>query len=81
MPADAGIDAELVAALKAWRLSQAREQGVPPYVVFHDRTLLEMAACRPHDLAALAEVGGVGQAKLERYGAAVLALLASAATP
>jgi ATP-dependent DNA helicase RecQ len=76
MPADAGIDAELVAALKAWRLSQAREQGVPPYVVFHDRTLLELASRRPASLAALAEVGGIGAAKLERYGEALLTLLA-----
>ena len=79
--AEGQVDGVLLLSLKEWRRQQAREQGVPPYVVFHDRTLLEMAACRPHDLAALAEVGGVGQAKLERYGAAVLALLASAATP
>jgi ATP-dependent DNA helicase RecQ len=62
-------------ALRSWRLEQAREQGVPPYVVFHDRTLLEIAARRPSDLAALSQVGGVGAAKLERYGQAVLQLL------
>jgi ATP-dependent DNA helicase RecQ len=70
-----GVDLELVAALKAWRLQQAREQGVPPYVVFHDRTLVEIAARRPPDLQGLAQVSGVGAAKLERYGAAVLAVL------
>ena len=69
---------ERLAALKAWRLQQAREQGVPPYVVFHDRTLIEIAARRPTALAELGGVSGVGAAKLERYGAAVLAVIAGA---
>ena len=73
-----GVDTSLLAALKAWRLQQARDQAVPPYVVFHDRTLLEIAARRPTDLGALSQVGGVGVAKLERYGEAVLAVLRSA---
>jgi ATP-dependent DNA helicase RecQ len=63
-------------ALKRWRLEQARRQGVPPYVVFHDRTLIEIATLRPTTLDDLAGVSGVGQAKLERYGADLLALLA-----
>jgi ATP-dependent DNA helicase RecQ len=62
-------------ALRSWRLQQAREQGVPPYVVFHDRTLIEIAAREPLSLEALASVAGVGQAKLDRYGEAVLAVL------
>ncbi|MFN9637786.1 MAG: HRDC domain-containing protein, partial [Synechococcaceae cyanobacterium] len=69
---------ERLAALKAWRLQLAREQGVPPYVVFHDRTLIEIAARRPTALAELGGVSGVGAAKLERYGAAVLAVIAGA---
>jgi ATP-dependent DNA helicase RecQ len=73
------VDASLLAALKAWRLQQAREQAVPPYVVFHDRTLLEIAARLPADLEALSQVSGVGAAKLERYGQAVLQVLQSAA--
>lgn len=73
--AAAELDPDLVASLKGWRLAQAREQGVPPYVVFHDRTLLELASRRPASLAELAEVGGIGAAKLERYGDALLALL------
>jgi ATP-dependent DNA helicase RecQ len=68
-------DLPLLSALKAWRLAQAREQGVPPYVVFHDRTLQELAALRPANLHALAEVGGIGAAKLERYGHSLLAVL------
>ena len=74
---DLAVDQPLLTALKAWRLAQAREQGVPPYVVFHDRTLLELAAQRPATLMALAEVGGIGAAKLERYGQALLEVLAA----
>jgi ATP-dependent DNA helicase RecQ len=73
------VDASLLAALKAWRLQQARDQAVPPYVVFHDRTLLEIAARLPADLDALSQVSGVGAAKLERYGQAVLQVLQGAA--
>jgi ATP-dependent DNA helicase RecQ len=47
-------------------------------VVFHDRTLIEIARRQPQELAALAQVSGVGTAKLERYGQAVLAVVASA---
>jgi ATP-dependent DNA helicase RecQ len=68
-------DPELVTALKAWRTEQARQQAVPPYVVFHDRTLLELAARRPANLAELAGVAGIGAAKLDRYGEALLAVL------
>ena len=74
-------DPQLAAALKSWRTDQARQQGVPPYVVFHDRTLLELAARRPSSLAELGSVGGIGAAKLERYGTALLELLASSASP
>ncbi len=73
--AEAEAEAELVAALKTWRREQAREQGVPPYVVFHDRTLVELAARRPAHLSDLAQVSGIGSAKLERYGEAVLAVI------
>ena len=72
-------DPDLVARLKAWRTEQARSQGVPPYVVFHDRTLLELASRRPTRRAELSEVGGIGTAKLERYGDGLLEVLAGAA--
>ena len=72
------VDGALLTALKSWRREQAREQGVPPYVVFHDRTLVEIARRRPGDSAALGQVSGVGAAKLERYGEAVLAVVAAA---
>ena len=66
-------------ALRAWRREEAARQSVPPYVIFADRTLAELARDRPTTPAALLRVNGVGQAKLERYGAAVLAVLGAAA--
>jgi ATP-dependent DNA helicase RecQ len=65
-------------ALRAARRELAATAGVPPYVVFHDSTLREIAADRPATLAELARIGGVGEAKLARYGAAMLAALAGA---
>jgi ATP-dependent DNA helicase RecQ len=72
---DLTVDEELLAALRTWRREQARAQGVPPYVVFHDRTLVELAVRQPCDLRGLGAIGGIGAAKLERYGAALLAVL------
>ena len=67
----------LFEALRAARRTIAAEAGVPPYVVFHDSTLREIAAARPRSLAELAQVNGVGQAKLARYGDAMLAAVES----
>ena len=80
-PADAPpITAEapesLFAALRAWRAGEAKAQAVPPYVIFHDTVLREIAAVRPNGLATLAEIKGVGASKLSRYGPALLAVLA-----
>ncbi|HEX8482453.1 MAG TPA: DNA helicase RecQ [Allosphingosinicella sp.] len=58
----------LFEALRARRRDLAKEAGVPPYVIFHDSTLREMAELKPESLHALSRVAGVGQAKLERYG-------------
>jgi ATP-dependent DNA helicase RecQ len=69
-------DAAVFERLRGWRASVAKEQGVPAYVVFHDATLRAMATARPASLDELAGVSGVGTAKLERYGAGVLAALA-----
>ncbi|HZQ15993.1 MAG TPA: ATP-dependent DNA helicase UvrD2 [Gaiellaceae bacterium] len=63
--------------LREWRLERARADGVPPYVVFHDSVLQAIAAARPASLGELAQISGVGPAKLERYGAEVLALVES----
>ena len=63
--------------LRTWRLERAKADEVPPYVVFHNSTLAEIAERQPRTLAELARVPGVGPAKLERYGADVLAALAT----
>jgi ATP-dependent DNA helicase RecQ len=73
-----GADADLLAQLKAWRLQQSRDQGVPAYVVLHDSTLADIARRRPADLAALAGVPGIGTRKLERYGAGLLEVIETA---
>jgi ATP-dependent DNA helicase RecQ len=66
-------------ALKAKRTALAREQGVPPYVIFHDSTLLEILNRRPASLTEMGQISGVGQAKLARYGDAFLKVLEDAA--
>ncbi len=68
-------DAPLLSALKAKRRALAEEAGVPAYVIFPDRTLIEMAETRPTDLDAMARINGVGATKLERYGAGFLKLI------
>ena len=62
-------------ALRTLRRDLAVEAGVPPYVIFHDSTLREMAALRPASMAALGEVAGVGTRKLEAYGDQFLAVI------
>jgi ATP-dependent DNA helicase RecQ len=68
-------DAEILAALKELRGDLARRSRQPAYVIFPDRTLIEMASRRPNDLGGLAEIHGVGIAKLQKYGPAFLAVL------
>src|SRR5579859_3198037 len=69
-------DQPLFEALRAWRSTQAKGQHVAPYVIFHDRTLAEIAITRPASRAALERVNGVGEGKLARYGEAVLQVVA-----
>jgi ATP-dependent DNA helicase RecQ len=66
------------AALRAYRMERARADGVPPYVVASDRTLREIALLRPHSLDELAQAHGIGPAKLEKYGEALLDVVAKA---
>jgi ATP-dependent DNA helicase RecQ len=68
-------DAAVLAALKTLRTKLAQTQKVPAYVVFSDRTLIELATHRPASLGAMREIHGVGDTKLERYGAAFLEVL------
>jgi ATP-dependent DNA helicase RecQ len=62
----------LFEALRSWRREQAHAQHVPPYVIFHDATLAEIARERPSSAPLLAGINGVGEGKLARYGEAVL---------
>jgi superfamily II DNA helicase RecQ len=71
-------DPDLVERLRAWRLEQSRADGVPAFVVFNDRTLTELAVARPSNEAELVGVHGIGPAKVDRYGTALLAVLAAA---
>ena len=68
-------DAALFAALKALRMEIAKAQNVPPYVIFHDKTLMEMARAKPCTLEEMAEISGVGESKLKRYGMAFLQVI------
>ncbi|GED98926.1 ATP-dependent DNA helicase UvrD2 [Gordonia crocea] len=75
----APADAELFDALREWRSAEANRQEKPAYTVFADKTLREIATDRPADLGQLQRVSGIGPAKLERYGDAVVAIVAKAA--
>ncbi len=72
--ADAGEEGPF-AALRAWRLEQARSQSLPPYVIFADSVLRDIVAVRPTTLDEMSRIKGVGASKLERYGADVLRIL------
>ncbi|PYE84291.1 DNA helicase RecQ [Pseudoroseicyclus aestuarii] len=74
-------DAPLLSALKAKRRALAEAQGVPAYIVFNDRTLIEMAETRPETLDQMARIGGVGTKKLDSYGDAFLSVIRGAPAP
>jgi len=70
-----GEEAKLFEALRAWRRETAHANGVPPYVIFHDATLAAIVRAKPADMPALARVPGIGEAKLKRHGAELLAVV------
>ena len=70
-----GDDDPAFGALRAWRMAQAKAQKVPPYVIFHDSVLREIAAAGPDTVEELGRIRGVGASKLERYGPAIVAAL------
>jgi len=70
------VEMELFEALRHLRLDTARELGVPPYVVFHDRTLREMAQCKPCSRSDLLQITGIGELKADKHGQAFLAAIA-----
>jgi ATP-dependent DNA helicase RecQ len=69
---DSDADHDLFIALKSLRMSIAKDNNVPPYVVFHDKTLIEMILKKPSNLNEMSHIPGVGQSKLEKYGQAFL---------
>ncbi|MDP2205047.1 MAG: DNA helicase RecQ [Alphaproteobacteria bacterium] len=78
--ADAAVapeDRPLLAALKAARMELARAQGVPPYVILHDKSLIDMTFLKPDTLERMALVHGVGEQKLEKYGRTFLKIVAA----
>ena len=74
LPAEA---LELFEELRAWRAGEAKEQGMPAYVIFHDATLRQIAARRPSTLGELSGISGVGEAKLAKYGQQIIDLIAA----
>ena len=74
-PAAAAPEEAVVDRLRGWRREEASRRGVPAYVVLHDRTLIAIASARPKTLSGLGEISGIGPAKLEAYGDALLAAL------
>ncbi len=68
-------DARLFSELRTWRRDTAREQAVPAYVILHDKTLRELAEVRPASYGELTGITGMGEAKIERYGEELLALI------
>ncbi|PWI57880.1 ATP-dependent DNA helicase RecQ [Sulfoacidibacillus thermotolerans] len=75
------FDDELFERLRAWRKSLAQKENVPPYVIFSDHTLREIAALRPVTAKALQKVKGIGEIKLARYGSEVLQIVREDANP
>src|SRR5690606_1281040 len=70
-------DRNLFDALRAWRAAEAKEQGVPAYIVFGDATLRALAEHRPASTQALDGITGIGAKKRESYGEAVLQIIAT----
>jgi ATP-dependent DNA helicase RecQ len=72
---DLDYDELLFEELRDWRLTTAKEKGLPPYTILHDATLKEIAALKPRNQSDLLDISGIGQAKLDQYGESILALV------
>lgn len=73
--AEADVDASLLEALRVWRRDRAKRDGVPPYVILHDKHLVGLAAAKPTTMAALSRLDGIGPRRLELYGEEILAVM------
>jgi superfamily II DNA helicase RecQ len=71
-PSLSADDESLAVRLKQWRTSEARRLRVPPYCVLHDRTLTAVALARPSNPRQLLDIDGIGPAKVEKFGPAIL---------
>jgi ATP-dependent DNA helicase RecQ len=71
----------LFESLRTWRAAEAKAQRIPPYVIFHDTVLREIATVRPKSVEELGQIKGVGASKLQRYGASVLTVVAAPEGP
>jgi ATP-dependent DNA helicase RecQ len=80
-PIPGDLNVELWEALRDCRRRLAEEQGVPPYVIFHDKTLVEMCSLLPRNLAEFAQLSGVGERKLDKYGEHFLAVIGRVEVP
>lgn len=69
-------DWPLFNTLRAWRGERSKQDGIPPYVICNNRQLAEIIKARPGTMAALGQIDGIGEAKLKKYGQAMLALIA-----
>jgi superfamily II DNA helicase RecQ len=77
---EGGPDPQVLDALRAWRSAAARAAGVPAYLVLHDATLKALAEARPRTRAGLLELPGLGPVRTERFGDALLDVLARVAS-
>ena len=74
-------DWPLFNTLRAWRGERSKQEGIPPYVICNNRQLAEVVKARPHTLADLGQIEGIGEAKLKKYGSDMLALIAGDSAP
>jgi len=68
-------DDPLIEALRVWRSARARTDGAPAYTLFSDRTLRELVGAQPSNRAALLEIWGLGESRIERFGDELLAVI------
>jgi len=72
---DLDYDELLYEQLREWRMTTAKQKGLPPYTILHDSTLKEIAATKPQSLEALLDISGIGSAKLDQYGSALIGFI------
>ena len=75
---DDSVAEKIITALKAWRRRKADDMNVPPYIIFGDKTLYDLAAKKPADKTALSHVYGIGSVKMEQFGKSILAIIEEA---